>query len=102
MAGFGTPPLNILWGNSLGYDLENNENNDPNKAVWETQFLFVLFLILGPHPGHMEVSRLGVELELQLPASTTATATWDPNRICDLHESVNYTAALGHAGSLTH
>ena len=31
----------------------------------------------------MEVPRLGVELELQLPAYTTATATWDPSRTCD-------------------
>ena len=32
----------------------------------------------------MEVPRQGVELELQLPAYTTATATWDPSRFCDL------------------
>ena len=47
--------------------------------------LFVCFL--GLHPQHMEVPRLGVELELQLPASATATATWDPSGICDLHHS---------------
>ena len=35
----------------------------------------------------MEVPRLGVELELQLPAYTTAMATQDPSRICDLHHS---------------
>ena len=28
---------------------------------------------------------LGVELELQLPAYTTATAVGDPSRVCDLH-----------------
>ena len=33
----------------------------------------------------MEVSRLGVELELQLPAYTTAMQ--DLNRVCDLHHS---------------
>ena len=32
----------------------------------------------------MEVPRLGVELELQLLAYTTDTATRDPNPICDL------------------
>ena len=32
------------------------------------------FSFLGPHPQHMEVPRLGVESELQLPAYTTATA----------------------------
>ena len=35
----------------------------------------------------MEVPRLGVESELQLLAYTTATATWDPSRICDPHHS---------------
>ena len=33
----------------------------------------------------MEVPRLGVKLELQLPAYTIATATWDLSRVCDLH-----------------
>ena len=31
--------------------------------------------------------RLGVESELQLPAYTTAPATQDPSRVCDLHHS---------------
>ena len=35
----------------------------------------------------MEILRLGVQLELQLPAYTTATATLDPSCICDLHHS---------------
>ena len=34
-------------------------------------------VILGPHPRHMEVPRLGVELEL--PAHTIATAMQDPS-----------------------
>ena len=40
--------------------------------------LFFFFFFLGPHPLHMEVPRLGVELELQLPAYVTATATPAP------------------------
>ena len=36
----------------------------------------------------MEVPGLEVESELQLPASTTATAMWDPSHICDLHHSL--------------
>ena len=32
---------------------------------------------------HMEVPRLGVKLELQLLAYTTATAMQDPSYICD-------------------
>ena len=35
----------------------------------------------------MEVPRLGVESELQLPAYTEATATPDPSCVCDLHHS---------------
>ena len=35
----------------------------------------------------MEVPRLGVESEIQLPAYTTATAMPDPRYICDLHHS---------------
>ena len=35
----------------------------------------------------MEVPRLWVESELQLPAHATATAMWDPSHICDLHHS---------------
>ena len=35
----------------------------------------------------MEVTRLGVQLELQLPAYTTATARQDPSCVCDLHHS---------------
>ena len=50
-------------------------------------FCFVFFLFLGPYLQHMEVPRLGVELKIHLPAYTTATATWDPSSICDLHHS---------------
>ena len=44
----------------------------------------------------MEVPGLGVELELELLAYTTATATWIQAT------SSNYTAACSDAGSLTH
>ena len=46
-----------------------------------------VFCFLGPHPMHVEVPRLGAQLELQLPAYTTATATSDPSHLCDLHDS---------------
>ena len=36
-------------------------------------YLFIYFWFLGPLPRHMEVPRLGVVSELQLPAYTTAT-----------------------------
>ena len=47
---------------------------------------FLSFVLSGPHLPHMEIPRLGVQSELQLPAyATRATATPDPNCICDLH-----------------
>ena len=48
-------------------------------------FFFLAVVFSGPHPWHMEVSGLGVESELQLPAC--ATAKRDPSCICDLHHS---------------
>ena len=53
-------------------------------------FLFVclfVFCFLGPHAWHMEVPRLGVELELQLPAYPTGTAMPDTSCTCNLHHS---------------
>ena len=49
---------------------------------------FLFFSPLEPHLWHMEVPRLGVELELQLPAYTTATAMRDASPICNLHHSL--------------
>ena len=48
-------------------------------------FYFVFLPFLGPLLRHMEVPRLGVKLELQPPTYITATATWDPSQVCDLH-----------------
>ena len=48
---------------------------------------FFFFCFLGPHLQHVEVPRLEIKSELQLPAMATATAMWDPRRICDLHHS---------------
>ena len=48
------------------------------KKLKMSLFLFLfLFFFLGLHLRHMDVPRLGVESELQLPAYTTATATLD-------------------------
>ena len=49
--------------------------------------VLLVCLFLGPHPWHLEVPRLAVESELQLPAYATGTATQDPSLICDLHHS---------------
>ena len=56
-------------------------------------YLFI-YCFLGLHLRHMEVPRLGIELELQLPAYITTTAIQGPNHVFDL-----YTTAQGNAGS---
>ena len=48
-------------------------------------FVFFFNLFCATHLGHMEVPRLGVKLEPQLPAYATATAMWDPSHVCNLH-----------------
>ena len=54
------------------------------------------YLFLGPHPWHMEVPRIGVKSEPQLPAYTTATAMWNLSCICDLHHSSRHPRSLIH------
>ena len=48
---------------------------------------FFVFVFLRLHPWHMEVPRLGVKSELQLPAYTTAIVTRDLSHVFDLHHS---------------
>ena len=45
---------------------------------------YIFFSFYGHQLQHMEVPRLGVELELQLLAYATATATLDLSCICNL------------------
>ena len=47
----------------------------------------ILFVFLGLHPHHMEVPRLGVELEVELPAYTTPIAMGGSKLVCNLHRS---------------
>ena len=54
--------------------------------LFRSVFVFV-FCCLGLHQWHMEVPRLGVELELQPLAYATATAMQDPSHVCNLHHS---------------
>ena len=57
---------------------------------------FFFFSFLVPPLRHMEVPRLGVELELQLLAYTIATAMGDPGHICDIHHSPQRPNPLTH------
>ena len=56
------------------------------NIIWIHLFFF-FFVFLGLHPRHMEFPRLGVELELEPPACTIATATPNMSGVCDLHHS---------------
>ena len=68
---------------TLKYIVEKLQENLLARGVG----IFFFFAFLGPHPQHMEVPGLGVELELQLPAYTTTVAAWDLSHICNLHHS---------------
>ena len=58
-----------------------------SRASFFFFFFFSFSWILGLNPQHMEVPRPGVQLELQLSAYTTTTATRDPSHVCNLHHS---------------
>ena len=50
-------------------------------------FIFNFFCFLESRLQHIEVPRLGVESELQLPTYATAAAMSDPSHFCDLHHT---------------
>ena len=63
----------------------------------------VFFFGGGAHLQHMEVPRLGIKSELQLPAYTTATALRDPSRICNLpYQSSQQQSSLSKARDRAH
>ena len=80
------------------YELDLGETavSDGLERVFFFSFFSFLFYFLGLTLQHVEVPRLGVELELQLLAYTTATAMWDPSPIATC------TTTYGNARSLTH
>ena len=63
----------------MGYSLNDHEPSVRGWFLLYVGFLF-LFCFLGPHLQHMDVPRLGVKLELELSAYTTAIAALDPER----------------------
>ena len=50
-------------------------------------FYLFIYCLLGLNLWHMEVPELGIKLELQLQAYTTAREMWALNHVCDLHHS---------------
>ena len=82
---FGVHSLRALW-HRPKVDLEVSVSvSTPQCFLF--LFLFFPFCFLGPYSRHMEVPRLEVQLELQLPACTAVTATRDLSLICDRHHS---------------
>ena len=61
--------------------IHNNYMFLMNLSLFIFYFIIIFWPFLGPHLRHMEVPRLGVELELQLPACAIAAAMWDLSRI---------------------
>ena len=69
---------------------------------------FILFILFfsALHQWHMEVPRLGVESELQLPAYNTATVSPDLSHNCDLHNSslqcwiIQVNQLIGHCDTI--
>ena len=59
----------------------------PSHLIAFYFFYFYFWCLLGLHPRHMEIPRLGVQSEPQLLAYAKATATQDPSYICDLRHS---------------
>ena len=77
-------------------DLQTNAHHG-GKGFFKLYIYFYFFIFfLGLHLQYMEVPRLGVKFELQLPAYTTATATPDVSHICDLHHSSQQFQILNH------
>ena len=84
----------------LSWCLDNVCQEAEDRVFWELIclsvylwyiYLFILsFVLLGPHPWHMEVPKLGVESELLLPAYAWAIAMPNPgcvSHVCDLYHS---------------
>ena len=55
------------------------------SLVWFHTHVIFLEGLFRAAPRHMEVPKLGVKVELQPPAYTTATTPPDPSCHCDLH-----------------
>ena len=89
----------ILWGGIISPHFTNEKQGTKKLTVkvlllWSGRtgiqpvtFIYSFFVFLVPHLRPMEVPRLWVELELQLPAYTAAMATRDPSWVCDLHHN---------------
>ena len=56
-------------------------------SIPDSSIIIIITNFLGLHPWHMDIPRIGMELELHLTTYTTAPAMPDPTCVCDLHHS---------------
>ena len=80
----------VPWGPKVPDCRPATDLDDLSEMLSTRNFVAFFFLLfLEPHPWHMEVPRpgQGFQLQLQLPAYTTATAKRDLSHIFDLHHS---------------
>ena len=75
-------PNHIHWNSSWKPDLCWHKSTFKHSLFWK-HFIYIVFL--GLQLQRMEVSKVGVDLEPQLPSYTTATEIPDPSCICNLH-----------------
>ena len=76
-----------LRGKSQGKNCPTASKSCPALLLAFTFIFFFLPSFLGPIRRRMEVLSLGIKLELQLQAYTTATAMQDPSCVFDLHHN---------------
>ena len=78
---------NCRWG--IADALTFTRCQDSSQSLPTPIYIYTINILvfLGLNPCHMQVPRLGVKSELQLPVYNTATTTWDPICVCNLHQS---------------
>ena len=101
-----------------GYPGRKQQVKEPRRIVlphvsgfmgwhWFLGSFFPFFPSFLPYMRYVDGPRLGVQLELQLPAYATATATQDLSHVCNLHHSSQLTSnrilnSLSKARDQTH
>ena len=70
----------------ISYKMKWQESESHNTYLRQKRLFFLVFF-LGVHLWHMEVTKVGVKLELKLLAYATVTALQDLTPICNLHHS---------------
>ena len=72
----------IIWNNKQPWGNKTEVTSSCIIGWIFFSFFFFFSCFVWPHVAHMEVPRLRVQSELQLPA------TRDPSRVCDLHQNL--------------